>query len=59
MSIIDCNYSVTGSGPAIFLTHGVGGAEDAWRFITPKLNPNSGRANDIGNSINKILFINI
>ncbi len=37
MSIIDCNYSVTGSGPAIFLTHGVGGAEDAWRFITPKL----------------------
>ena len=38
MSIIDCNYSVTRSGPAIFLTHGVGGAEDAWRFITPKLN---------------------
>ena len=37
MSIIDCNYSVIGSGPAIFLTHGVGGAEDAWRFITPKL----------------------
>ena len=37
MSIIDCNYSVTGSAPAIFLTHGVGGAEDAWRFITPKL----------------------
>ena len=37
MSIIDCNYSVTGSGPAIFLTHGVGGAEDAWRFIVPKL----------------------
>ena len=37
MSIIDCNYSVTGSGPAIFFTHGVGGAEDAWRFIAPKL----------------------
>ena len=37
MSIIDCNYSVVGSGPAIFFTHGVGGAEDAWRFITPKL----------------------
>ena len=37
MSIIDCNFSVTGSGPAIFLTHGVGGAEDAWRLITPKL----------------------
>ena len=37
MSIIDCNFSVTGSGPAIFFTHGVGGAEDAWRFIVPKL----------------------
>ena len=37
MSVVDCNYSVIGSGPAIFLTHGVGGAEDAWRFIVPKL----------------------
>ena len=37
MSIIDWNYSVTGSGAAICLTHGVGGAEDAWRFIIPKL----------------------
>ncbi len=34
---IDCNYTVQGSGPAIFLTHGVGAAEDAWRFIIPKL----------------------
>jgi len=37
VSVVDCNYSVIGSGPAIFLTHGVGGAEDAWRFIVPKL----------------------
>ena len=37
MSIIDCNYSVTGTGPAIFFIHGVGAAEDAWRFIAPKL----------------------
>ncbi len=34
---IDCSYSIEGSGPAIFLTHGVGAAEDAWRIITPKL----------------------
>ena len=37
---LDCHYSITGSGPAIFLTHGVGAAEDAWRFITPKLSEN-------------------
>ena len=34
---LDCNYTIEGSGPAIFLTHGVGAAEDAWRFIKPKL----------------------
>ena len=34
---IDCSYSIEGSGPAIFLTHGVGAARDAWRIITPKL----------------------
>ena len=37
---VDCHYSITGSGPAIFLTHGIGAAEDAWRFITPKLSEN-------------------
>jgi len=37
---LDCHYSITGSGPAIFLTHGIGAAEDAWRFITPKLSEN-------------------
>ena len=37
---LDCHYSVTGSGPAIFLTHGIGAAEDAWRFIVPKLSEN-------------------
>ena len=34
---LDCNYSITGSGPVIFLTHGIGAAKDAWRFIVPKL----------------------
>ena len=37
---LDCNYSIIGSGPAIFLTHGIGAAEDAWRFIVPKLSKN-------------------
>ena len=37
---LDCDYSVIGSGPAIFLTHGIGAAEDAWRFIVPKLSKN-------------------
>ena len=32
---LDCHYSITGSGPAIFLTHGIGAAKDAWRFIAP------------------------
>ena len=34
---LDCHYSISGSGPAIFLTHGIGASEDAWRFIVPKL----------------------
>ena len=37
---LDCHYSITGSGPAIFLTHGIGATEDAWRFIVPKLSKN-------------------
>ena len=37
---LDCHYSITGSGPAIFLTHGIGAAQDAWRFIVPKLSEN-------------------
>ena len=38
--VIDCHYSLTGSGPAIFLIHGIGATEDAWRFIVPKLSEN-------------------
>ena len=34
---IDCHYSIIGKGPALFLIHGIGAAEDAWRFIVPKL----------------------
>ena len=38
--VLDCHYSIIGSGPAIFLTHGIGAAKDAWRFIAPKLSKN-------------------
>ena len=34
---IDCSYSVEGSGPPLFLIHGIGAARDAWRFMTPLL----------------------
>ena len=34
---VDCNFSVEGSGPPLFLIHGIGAAKDAWRFIVPKL----------------------
>ena len=37
ISSVDCHYSITGSGPPLFLTHGIGAAQDAWRFMLPKL----------------------
>ena len=35
--IIDCAYTVTGTGPPLFLIHGIGAARDAWRFMAPEL----------------------
>ena len=37
ISAVDCHYSITGSGPPLFLTHGIGAAEDAWRYMLPEL----------------------
>ena len=37
ISAVNCHYSITGSGPPLFLTHGIGAAEDAWRFMIPTL----------------------
>ncbi len=34
---IDCHYSIQGKGPALFLIHGIGASEDAWRFLLPEL----------------------
>ena len=36
-SEINCHYSITGNGPALFLMHGIGASEDAWRFVLPDL----------------------
>jgi 3-oxoadipate enol-lactonase len=34
---VDCDYSIQGSGPALFLSHGIGAAKNAWRFLLPEL----------------------
>jgi pimeloyl-ACP methyl ester carboxylesterase len=34
---IDCEYTVEGAGPPLFLIHGIGAARDAWRFMVPSL----------------------
>ena len=34
---IDCAYSIDGSGPPLFLIHGIGAARDTWRFMLPIL----------------------
>ena len=31
---IDCDFTVEGSGPPLFLIHGIGAARDVWRFVT-------------------------
>ena len=36
-SAVDCAYSIEGSGPPLFLIHGIGAARDAWRFMVPTL----------------------
>ena len=37
INTIDCHYSIQGKGPGLFLIHGIGASEDAWRFLVPKL----------------------
>ena len=34
---VDCEYTIEGEGPALFLIHGIGAARDTWRFMTPQL----------------------
>ena len=35
--VIDCEFTVTGDGPPLFLIHGIGAARDAWRLMVPIL----------------------
>ncbi len=35
--VIDCEYTVDGAGPPLFLIHGIGAARDTWRFVLPAL----------------------
>ena len=37
ITAIDCAYSIDGSGPPLFLIHGIGAARDTWRFAMPEL----------------------
>ncbi|MEO1159263.1 MAG: alpha/beta hydrolase [Pseudomonadota bacterium] len=34
---IDCDNTIEGAGPPLFLIHGIGAARDAWRFMVPTL----------------------
>jgi pimeloyl-ACP methyl ester carboxylesterase len=35
--VIDCEYSIAGEGPALFLIHGIGAARNTWRKAMPLL----------------------
>ena len=37
MSSSDSTYSVVGEGSPLFLVHGIGASQTAWRFLIPKL----------------------
>ncbi len=37
MECIDCEYSIEGNGPPLFLVHGIGAARNTWRFAMPIL----------------------
>jgi pimeloyl-ACP methyl ester carboxylesterase len=37
MQPVDCAFTVKGSGPPLFLIHGIGAARDTWRFALPLL----------------------
>ncbi len=36
---IDCAFSITGTGPPLFLIHGIGAARNAWTKLLPVLRP--------------------
>ncbi len=34
---IQCEYSIEGAGPPLFLIHGIGASRDGWRYVVPEL----------------------
>ncbi len=34
---LDCEFSIDGDGPPLFLIHGIGAQRDTWRFLLPSL----------------------
>lgn len=34
---VDCEFTISGDGPPLFLIHGIGAARDTWRFVLPEL----------------------
>ena len=34
---VECDFTLHGEGPPLFLIHGIGAARDAWRFMVPLL----------------------
>ena len=40
MLAVDCSYEITGSGPAVFLVHGIGARKTAWNDVKSYLNNN-------------------
>ena len=37
MNAVECDYEVTGSGPAVFLVHGIGARKSAWDGVKSQL----------------------
>lgn len=40
MFAIDCSYEISGSGPAVFLVHGIGARKSAWNGVRKHLDSN-------------------
>ncbi|MCS5592546.1 MAG: alpha/beta hydrolase [Gammaproteobacteria bacterium] len=40
MTAVECAYEITGSGPAVFLVHGVGARKSAWNGVKTQLEKN-------------------
>ena len=37
MSAVNCSYEITGTGPALYMVHGIGARKSAWNAIVEGL----------------------